>query len=203
VTLLTMIAGSAFLLVVLIAWVVYGKEGRRVRQIYEELFDDQHLFRELPQTLSSLRCAAFAQRGAPLQRPTDPRKATTSKGLHVLYTVDESEDRRLLLNHISISYQGGPIAFALGGRCAYLLLAQLGIDPDSAAIAHSPRRVVHIAFLVRDEDAGDFYNRAPTVPLPESFPAVKAQASQWRDRVARSHRVLRDETQLLPALGAT
>ena len=91
------------------------------------------------------------------------------------------------------------LTWAAGGRFSYVILRQLGIPLQQAAVALGPSGVVHLAFLVPRKSKDSFYD-APVPTLPEDLTQTKEEAGQFMTETMRSGRLLRDETQLLPAL---
>lgn len=191
------------LLVVLLAVAGVVTAARLVlHRKYRRLFDDQHLFSELPKVLASQKTAAFAQTGLPIESPRDPRVGLTTAGLSIVYSVEELDAG--VLNHISLSYQGGPIALSFGARCGFFILAFLGADPGRAVVAHSRNGVTHVAFLLDPAEVRDFRDRPLAIPTSDRIEKLKSSAEAWRDSLLVDHRLLRDETELLPRLvGAT
>ena len=197
------------LVVVVLAVVIGSIFLRRMGAKYYPLFDDDHLFRELPERLATLKSAALKLRAEPFspgglfdsEVPSDPRCCSTSAGLLVLYTAQDLEAG--LYNHLSLSYDGGPMAFAFAARCAFLLLTFLGVDPKSAAVAER-HGITHVAFLIRPEEAAQFAQAPSAVAPPSQFRTLRARAETWMDDLRKDGLLLRHEAELLPALlGAT
>jgi len=186
----------------LIALIVVGAliiaQGLFLRRKYRGLFDDGHLFSELPGMLASRKAAAMDRLGAPIAGADDPRVGITSGGLTFAYTAEDTGTG--ILNHISMSYRGGPLALAFGARCGFHVLTFLGVDPAGAAVAHSPGGVLHLGFLLNTGDVQNFLSRPIHVPAASEVPAQKASAENWLHDLRDSGRLLRDELEILPAL---
>ena len=170
----------------------------RARLKYAPLFQDAH-FRELVDCLPALKSSVLEHVGQPMQPPNDPRIVQTSARVTILWTAEELRDTGLLLNHLSLSRAGAYLTWAAGGRFSYVILRQLGIPLQQAAVALGPSGVVHLAFLVPRKSKDSFYD-APVPTLPEDLTQTKEEAGQFMTETMRSGRLLRDETQLLPAL---
>ena len=186
----------------LIALIVVGAliigQGLLLRRKYRGLFADGHLFSELPGILASRKAAAMDRPGSPIGGADDPRVGITSGGLTFAYTAEDTGTG--LLNHISMSYRGGPLALAFGARCGFHLLTFLGMNPTRAAVAHSRGGVLHLGFLLDPEEVQEFLDRPIHLPSASEIPAQKASAENWLHEVRASGRLMRDEQEILPAL---
>jgi len=174
-------------------------QGLLLRRKYRGLFDDGHLFSELPGMVASRKAAAMDRPGSPIAGADDPRVGLTSGGLTLAYTAEDTGIG--ILHHISMSYRGGPLALAFGARCGFHLLTFLGVDPTRAAVAHSRGGVLHLGFLLDPDEVQEFSDRPIHVPSASEIPAQKASAENWLHEVRASGRLLRDEQEILPALG--
>jgi len=173
------------------AWFVFGQK-------YRHLFDEEHLFSELPDILARQKESALSRMGQPIESSDDPRLQMTTAGLSTVFTAEQVGPR--LLNHISASYKGGPVALAFGAPCGYYILTFLGIDPASAAIAHSAGGVIHIGFILQPSEIESFRNRPIDSVSPDRIEALKVSAEAWRDSLLSDQRILRTEDELLPRL---
>lgn len=188
------LVGVLVLLAALIAWMVL-----RARSKYGSLFRNSH-FLELAGAIEGLKSAALDRRGEAIQSAEDPRVLVTSAGLTVFHTAEEISDQGQVLCHFSLSYRGGPLPWAAGGRYTYFILHQLGVPVETAVVAHSRAGVVHVAFLLSAEDALQYDRRRVRKPAEQELSGLKEKAGDYMSRTLRSGQILSDEEELLPRL---
>ena len=190
--------GVVVAVVFLAAVTVFVWQWRVMRRKYVPLFKDGHLFGEIPSCLAALKHEAFTRAGQPLTIPNDSRLFLTSAGLAIIYTVEERPQG--LVNQISMSYSGTPIAFAFGGHCGYLILTFLGVDVRRIAVAHSEAGVTHLAFIVAPDDRSEFVARSVSVPSRADLRGLRDRATAWKNGLLSGGLLLHDELDLVRAL---
>jgi len=198
---------AMWIVIVIVALALAGAGAflRVMRAKYHPLFGDDHLFREVPQSLALLKSAALSLGSRPFhtggpfddEPPSDPRWCSTSARLFILYTIQDLEGGQL--NRLSLSYNGGPIAFAFGGRCAFHLLTFLGVDPDAAVLADA-RGITHVGFLIPRAEVAEFAEAPVATVHSSAFATQRAHANEWMDRVRARGAIPRSEDELLRQL---
>ena len=158
------------------------------------MFADDH-YRELLALSQKLKPAAIERIGRKLELPGDPRMGITGVGIVILYTIDAEGE--YFMHRISFSRAGRYLAFAAGGRFLYVVARSLGVVSHLVGMAHSPRGVVHGAFVlgVREQDG---FTRAPQIDSSqENIAQLKTDTNAWFERSIKTYGLMRSEEELL------
>jgi ankyrin repeat protein len=171
-----------------------GHNIRHDRRNQADLPTNLEHLAEIVRLLPKLKKSATILLGEPVT-DEDSRKITTKRGLRILYTIHRLDES--YFNHISLSNRGGPLELHNATSFLYLILCALGIQPASAAIAYSPRGLVHLGFLVATDKYDEFGLREVMQFDTALLDRVDGDSILWLDELTKASRVGQKEEDLL------
>ncbi|MFO0726102.1 MAG: hypothetical protein U1E65_20130 [Myxococcota bacterium] len=187
-----LIIGAAVSALVVGVWLYRRHSGA---PSYAQILSPAHVL-ELGGILPGIKAAALAEielGDSPAEkqvREVEPRRAITSAGLRILYTITSVQDR--FIHHYSLSV-GEYTPHAVGRTFALVVARLLGLDAAKLEVARSSNSIWHIVFELSAEEQQGFGARAPLAVNAEEAEAIFAES--FRD----GHKLDLDHPSLLPA----
>jgi ankyrin repeat protein len=162
------------------------------RQLKKLPLDRKH-FLEITCLISKLKPAVIALLGKPMM-DDDPRKVSTKFGLKIFYSAGELDEG--IVNHISLSNNGGPLELREAVIFLYLILCALNIEPATASIAYSPNGFAHLGFLIPSDKHAEFVVRKMKKFDDILLDHMDRESILWLDELSKAGRVGQREEDL-------